>query len=116
MSKPIRFVGLDVHSRTIAIVELPSAGQGSVPPRDIPTDPTSIRQTFSRMKKRAQVRCCYEAGPCGFDLYRHLEALRGNPNIQPAEIDVRKSTAPQALEIRVSAESFKVALDRLEGR
>jgi transposase len=72
MSKPIRFVGLDVHSQTIAIVELPSAGQDSVPPRDIPTDPTSIRRTFSRMKKRAQVRCCYEAGPCGFDLYRQL--------------------------------------------
>lgn len=67
-------VGLDVHQRSIAVAEL--WGSGSEPiVREIPNSPSTIRKLFSKLKSRGELRCCYEAGPCGFELYRLLGHL-----------------------------------------
>ena len=75
MEKVITFVGLDVHSASIALAILPPGTDAPVE-REIPDDPKVIRRTFTRLKADAQrLRCCYEAGPCGFELYLQLAAL-----------------------------------------
>src|SRR5207244_1959896 len=43
--------------------------------REIPNDSTVIRRTFTRLQGDGPLRCCYEAGPCGFALYRQLTAM-----------------------------------------
>ncbi len=41
----------------------------------MPNDPTVIRRTFQRLAADAyDLRCCYEAGLCGFELHRPLTA------------------------------------------
>ena len=74
MKKSITFVGLDVHSTSITIAVLEP---GARKPRisQIQNDAKSIRSTFKRLKKGTWLRCCYEAGPCGFELYRQLTTM-----------------------------------------
>jgi transposase len=74
MKKPITFVGLDVHSTSIALAVLPP-GTDTPVEREIPHDPKLIRRTFTRLKADASLRCCYEAGPCGFELSRQLTSM-----------------------------------------
>lgn len=74
MEKSIIWLGLDVHARTIAIARLDGA---SMTPEtsEIPNDPKVIRRMFSRLASEGDVRCCYEAGCCGFDLQRQLQSV-----------------------------------------
>ena len=74
MKKPSTFVGLDVHSTSIALaVWRPGADKPES--HEIPNDPKVIRRTFTRLQGEGPLRCCYEAGPCGFELYRQLAAM-----------------------------------------
>ncbi|HET8538448.1 MAG TPA: IS110 family transposase [Anaeromyxobacter sp.] len=75
MEKVITHVGLDVHADRIVIASL--EGQASEPVvRDIPNDAKIIRRTFQRLARETfELRCCYEAGPCGFELYRVLTEM-----------------------------------------
>jgi transposase len=69
------FVGLDVHRDNIAVAvavgrESPQF-QGVVANR-----PEAVRKWAQKLHRRyADVLVAYEAGPCGFTLYRHLEQL-----------------------------------------
>jgi transposase len=74
MEKVISYVGLDVHSVRIVLSEL--RGDASDPVlREIPNDPKVVRKTLRRLASEAEVRCCYEAGPCGYELYRQLTEM-----------------------------------------
>lgn len=74
MKKAITFVGLDVHATSIALaVWLPGADKPQV--SEIPNDAKLIRRTCTRLQGERTLRCCYEAGPCGFELYRQLTAM-----------------------------------------
>jgi transposase len=75
MEKVITHVGLDVHAERIVIASL--VGQGREPiVADIPNDERAIRRTFKRLLRESyELRCCYEAGPCGFELHRLLTAM-----------------------------------------
>jgi transposase len=75
MEKVTTWAGLDVHAERIVIATL--AGQSREPEvRDIPNDPKVIRRTFQRLEAGAyELRCCYEAGPCGFELHRQLTGM-----------------------------------------
>jgi transposase len=75
MQKVITHVGLDVHAERIVIASL--QGQSKVPlVSDIPNDAKVIRRTFQRLAKETyDLRCCYEAGPCGFELHRQLTKM-----------------------------------------
>lgn len=70
------FLGLDVHSRTIAIARL-APGSREPEPSEVPNTPAAVRKAFLREKQRAggDLRCCYEAGPCGYVLQRQLTGL-----------------------------------------
>ena len=68
------FLGLDVHAATIAIAQL-EYGQERSEVWEIANDPTVIRKTIKRLKKGRELRCCYEAGPCGYVLHRQLVGM-----------------------------------------
>lgn len=75
MQKVTTYVGLDVHAERIVMALL--EGQSREPVvRDFPNNAKVIRRTFHRLAKETyELRCCYEAGPCGFELHRQLSAM-----------------------------------------
>jgi len=74
MEKPIIWLGMDVHARTIAVARLKGTST-TAETNEIPNDPKVVRRTFSRLQAEGEVRCCYEAGCCGFGLQRQLQAM-----------------------------------------
>jgi transposase len=67
-------LAFDVHAATIALGLLDS---GAEKPEvwEIANEPAAIRKTVLRLKKGRDLRCCYEAGPCGYVLQRQLAAM-----------------------------------------
>jgi len=68
------YVGLDVHAATIVIALLEWAGE-KAEIHEIPNTSAAIRKFFQRLAKGRTLRCCYEAGPCGYVLHRQLVAM-----------------------------------------
>lgn len=76
MEKSITFVGLDVHKDTI-VVALGEAGE-----RKEVREYGTIANTTAALQKltstlargKAELRFCYEAGPCGYGIQRQLSA------------------------------------------
>jgi transposase len=60
-------VGLDVHARSIRLAAV--RADELLEERTLPYDEEAVERTLRRWPG---VRCCYEAGPTGFGLYRHL--------------------------------------------
>jgi transposase len=72
-----KYVGLDVHKETIA-VSVADAGGGEVRyVGAIANTPEAIAKVVKQLKKGdARLSFCYEAGPCGYVIYRQLKALK----------------------------------------
>lgn len=62
-------VGLDVHARSIRLAAL--RADELVAERTLPYDEEEVAGLLAQWPG---ARCCYEAGPTGFGLYRHLRA------------------------------------------
>ena len=60
-------VGLDVHARSIRLAAV--RADELLEERTFPYDEEVVERALRRWPA---VRCCYEAGPTGFGLYRHL--------------------------------------------
>jgi transposase len=60
-------VGLDVHARSIRLAAV--RADGLLEERTLAYDEEQLERMLRRWPA---VRCCYEAGPTGFGLYRHL--------------------------------------------
>jgi transposase len=60
-------VGLDVHARSIRVAAV--RADELLEERTLPYDEGAVERLLRRWPS---VRCCYEAGPTGFGLYRHL--------------------------------------------
>ena len=74
MAGNITWVGMDAHKKFINVaVKLPE-GEELVEWRT-PNEPQQVRRLARKLVRMApgEVRCCYEAGPCGFALMRQLE-------------------------------------------
>jgi transposase len=75
MEKVITHVGLDVHAERIVFAVLDGAAR-EAEIRDIPNDAKVVRRTFRRLAEQSyELRCCYEAGPCGYELHRQLSGM-----------------------------------------
>lgn len=71
----LRFVGLDVHQHSISVaVADEGAGAAQFVAR-IANEPKAMRQLLRQLGPARQLRCGYEAGPCGFGPYRQLTEL-----------------------------------------
>lgn len=68
------FVGLDVHKESIAVAT--ACGDSTEPPLwlgNIGTRQSDIDKLLRQLRSKAsELRVVYEAGPCGFWLYRYL--------------------------------------------
>jgi transposase len=75
MTECIKYVGLDVHKSTIAVA---IAESGSSEVRyfgEIPNTPEQISKTLRKLGgSGTELSVCYEAGPCGYEVYRQLSS------------------------------------------
>lgn len=68
-------VGLDVHKKTIVVAVL-YPGMSQVRERfTIENTREAIEQMVKRLSAGGELRFCYEAGPCGYAVYRQLKQL-----------------------------------------
>ena len=94
--KNVRFVGLDVHARSIAVAVAEPGGEvRSV--GVIPNDPQGLQRVLKKLGKPEQLRVCYEAGPTGYALYWQLTKLGVHcevvaPTLIPVKIGDRVKT------------------------
>lgn len=74
----ITFVGMDAHKKAINVAML-LPGQLEPVEWQVANEPAAIRRLAKKLEREApgEVRCCYEAGPCGYVLMRQLEVAGG---------------------------------------
>ena len=73
MENTPRHVGLDVHKESITIGV---AGEGRGNAEVLATIPNELSVLLKHLKRLGlaeSLRCCYEAGPTGYGLYRELK-------------------------------------------
>jgi len=71
--KSITIIAFDQHAATtVAAVLLP--GQRTPALHSLTSDSPTILRLVRRLRRDGPVQCCYEAGPCGFELQRALTA------------------------------------------
>ena len=97
MSKSIRFVGLDVHKDSIMIAVAEDDRCPAEVYGEIPNDWDTLRKTLRRLAKGYSLHCCYEAGPCGYGLYRRMRKAKINvvviaPSLVPKQSGDRVKT------------------------
>ena len=67
------WVGIDDHADSLKVSVFGSDGSQPLERFELVPDERGLRQLVRRMKGLgSEVRCVYEAGPCGYQLYRHL--------------------------------------------
>ena len=76
MGEHITFIGLDVHKETITVALAESGGRGDVREYGrIANSPETLTRLVVKLKRTGgELRFCYEAGPCGYGIQRHLTA------------------------------------------
>lgn len=74
MKKIIKYVGMDVHKKTIDITIADEGRTGEIRHYGtISNDPDSIAKVIRKLVSAgSELRFVYEAGPCGYQLYRYL--------------------------------------------
>ena len=66
-------IAFDQHAATtVAVVLVPSQRTPAL--QSMTSDTATIVRFVERLRRQGAVRCCYEAGPCGFELQRALTA------------------------------------------
>lgn len=69
------YIGLDVHKETIAVAIADNDGGAVRYQGEIPNTPAAVRRLSERLGRNGSaLQFCYEAGPCGYELYRQLIA------------------------------------------
>lgn len=71
----ITYVGMDAHKKAINVAMLLPDKDGPVE-WQVANEPAAIRRLAKKLEREGsgEIRCCYEAGPCGYVLQRQLEA------------------------------------------
>jgi len=70
------FVGLDVYKDSITVAMARSGNRDVESIGVISNDSTSIRKMVKRLEEKGgELSFCYEAGPCGYRLYRQITSM-----------------------------------------
>jgi transposase len=71
------YVAMDTHKKTISVAIAEGGRRGETRfMGEIPTRPEAVAKMVDRLaKKHGKLAFCYEAGPCGYGLYRQITAL-----------------------------------------
>jgi transposase len=75
VTEHIRYLGLDVHTATIAVAVAESGTEPARSRGTINHRPEAVAKLIRQLGPVEQLRCCYEAGPTGYGLYRQLVRL-----------------------------------------
>jgi len=82
------YVGMDVHKESVSIAVLED--RGLRPTVKLRNEQRELRRLFTRLKREGEVRACYEAGSCGYEIQRLLGSMGiGCDVIAPSLIPVR---------------------------
>ena len=75
--KHTRFVGLDIHKERISVAVAEGGRRGTLDYLgEITNDAVAIGKLCERLQRAGQpLAFCYEAGPCGYGVYRQLTNL-----------------------------------------
>src|ERR1039457_3268898 len=92
MKQFTKFIGLDVHMETVA-VSVADAGGGEVRyVGEIVNTPEAIEKLVKQLKKDgAHLSFCYEAGPCGYVIYRQLQELKQDCHVVAPSLIPKKA-------------------------
>jgi len=87
-----KYVGMDVHKETIAVA-IAKEGRGEpVFYGEIPNNAEAIRKLVKREASNGErVSFCYEAGPCGYEVYHQLIDLGQRCDVVAPSLIPRKS-------------------------
>ena len=74
MKKSIMYVGLDVHKNSIEVAFAEAGRHGEVRSYGkIDGNLTALDKVIRKLEgKGSELHFAYEAGPCGYEIYRHL--------------------------------------------
>jgi len=76
MNQFIKYVGLDTHKDTIAVAIADAAGGKPRFYGEIANTPTALSKLMKDVSPNGEVvSYCYEAGPCGYGIYRQISGL-----------------------------------------
>ena len=68
------WVGMDVHAENIVVAAIRGDSEKLLSRWETPNTKTGLERLSKRLGELGEVRCMYEAGPCGYELRRFLEA------------------------------------------
>lgn len=111
----ITFVGMDAHKKAINVAML-VPGKNQPVEWQVANEPAAIRRLAKKLEREGagEVRCCYEAGPCGYALQRELHRAGGvvcevvAPSLIPVKPGERIKTDRR--DARKLAELFRAGL------
>ena len=92
------YVGLDVHKSTIAVALVRGVGSQAQYFGEIANEPQAVVKLIKQLSPEGEVmNFCYEAGPCGYELYHQLRRLGHEcqviaPSLIPRKAGVRIKT------------------------
>jgi transposase len=73
VAKPTTIIAFDQHAATTVAAGLKSSVR-TPELYQLTSDSPTILRFVERIRRTDRVQCCYEAGPCGFELQRALRA------------------------------------------
>lgn len=68
-------VGFDVHNEKIVVATIQREAPEAEVLCTIPNEPDAIRKLLKKLGDFKKIRVCYEAGPCGYVIYRQLTQM-----------------------------------------
>lgn len=87
------YVGLDVHKDTIAVAIAAAGRDKAMYWGEVANTPTAIKRLLHKLSPDGEVlSVCYEAGPCGYGIYRQLTQMGHDCIVVAPGLIPRKAT------------------------